>query len=111
MPEGKVTDDAIETFADIAKAMSMRGHPLLDPAHSRTSQAGLRQEFGPGMKRRDLEEIVHARQRLPADQRRKWAVNQYDCNPLRQMTVALLENEGFPHGQFHPNLQTFQRSF
>jgi hypothetical protein len=42
MPEGKVTDDAIETFADIANAMSMRGHPLLDPAHSRTSQARLR---------------------------------------------------------------------
>ena len=67
------------------------------------------ERIGPGMERGNLEEIAHAGHRLFADQRRKRAVNQYDCNSLRQMAVALLE--GLPHGQFHPNLQTFQRSF
>ncbi|MDF0517538.1 hypothetical protein P0R31_09875 [Bradyrhizobium yuanmingense] len=87
----------------------MSGHPLLDPAHANMPQSRLSKEFGPGMERRNLEEIFHARQRLSADQCRKGAVNQYDCNPLRQLTVALLE--GSPHGQFHPKLQTFQGSF
>ncbi|WP_126258907.1 hypothetical protein [Bradyrhizobium sp. LVM 105] len=87
----------------------MSGHPLLDPAHAYLSQSWLCKEFGPGMERRNLEEIFHARQRLSADQRSEGAVNQYDCNPLRQLTVALLE--GSPQGQFHPKLQTFQGSF
>ncbi|TFV30646.1 hypothetical protein E4K66_33875 [Bradyrhizobium frederickii] len=87
----------------------MSGHPLLDPAHAYLSQSRLCKEFGPGMERRNLEEIFHARQRLSADQRSEGAVNQYDCNPLRQLTVALLE--GSPQGQFHPKLQTFQGSF
>ena len=77
--------------------MPVKGHPVLDPAHARTSQARLRQELGPGMERRNLEEVVHARQWLSANQRRERAVNQYACNSLRQMAVALLENEGLPH--------------
>ncbi|AMA57443.1 MULTISPECIES: hypothetical protein [unclassified Bradyrhizobium] len=104
-----MADDTIETFVSVAHAMSVKGHPRLDPAYARAPQPRLRKQFGSGMKGRDLEQIVHARQRFFAYQRRKRAVNQYDCNPLRQMAVALLE--GLPHGQFHPNLQTFQRSF
>ncbi|MFK4508636.1 hypothetical protein IQ17_00024 [Bradyrhizobium daqingense] len=107
--ERKLADDAIEAFVRITHAMPVRGHPLFDTSNARASQPRLRKQFGPGMKGRDLEQIVHAGQGLFADQRRKRAMNQYDCNPLRQMAVALLE--GLPHDQFHPNLQTFQRSF
>ena len=80
--------------------MPVKGHPVLDPAHAGTSQARLRQELGPGMERRNLEEVEHARQWLSANQRRKGTVNQYARNSLRQMAVALLENEGFPHVSF-----------
>ena len=78
--------------------MPVKGHPALDPAHAGTSQARLRQELGPGMERRNLEEVEHARQWLSANQRRQGTVNQYARNSLRQMTVALLE--GFPHVSF-----------
>jgi len=78
--------------------MPVKGHPALDPAQAGTSQARLRQELGPGMERRNLEEVEHARQWLSANQRRQGTVNQYARNSLRQMTVALLE--GFPHVSF-----------
>lgn len=52
------------------------------------------------MERRNLEGVEHVRQWLSANQRRKGTVNQYACNSLRQMTVALLENGGFPHVSF-----------
>lgn len=108
-PERKIADHTIETLADVAHATSMKIHPPLDPAYAGPSQARLCKKLGLGMERRNLEEIVHARERLSADQRRERAVNQYDCNSLRQMAAALLE--GFPHGQFHADLYPFQRSF
>ena len=95
--ERKTADDTIETLVDVAHAMPMKGQPVLDPAHARTSEARLCQELGPSMERCNLEKVVHARRWLSADQPRKRAMNQCAGNSLRQMAVALLENEGLSH--------------
>ena len=96
-PERKPADDAIETLVDVTDAMPVKSHPILDPAYARTSKTRLRQKLGPGMERRNLEQVVHARQRLSANQCRKRTVNQYARNSLWQMAGALFENESFPH--------------